>query len=501
MILDSKGFLCDESTIQNLQALAPMWSAQDRFKVEALFGNNQIFCRVNNPLERAHMLERVVAVSGLITTFKTFFKHVKVLGPAMLGLRELFSPQKMHPSVSTMFQNNYNEVRNTPGQCLIESEKEMKSIEVPESMHVKFAYWQVCLFSIRHQSNPRDRQQLGRKKTEQAVLSEYPGWLIRLGALAFRLGFESDKIVELNQQNPELCDIRRHLRDERPRDLFSISQEKFDTEASLRRERQAIFEPRKAAPAPIMATDIANGGTSAEGHSRIFLPFIQDALKQEPNYALTDFGKSVLILVAFFGNFGPLPEAQRNERKVLKPLQETGSDNTNTIQEAVEPETHLDTTELLNTTELQSTSIGEFPESTLSPSSLYSRPRTTYTPQTMFQRETSPSRIITFWHLPHHRNNALTRSFQCPATEPNIAKTVKEIYNIGGGIKPTFMLVHKDGRLLACLHAYIYSRCVQSNQPNNVYYCYENENWREWVGKKLDENSQIWVDEYNPWRK
>jgi hypothetical protein len=56
------------------------------------------------------------------------------------------------------------------------------------------------------------------------------------------------------------------MQDERLRDLFSISQEKFETEASSRHERQAIFEPRKAAPLPTMATEVANG-SSTQGYS------------------------------------------------------------------------------------------------------------------------------------------------------------------------------------------------------------------------------------------
>jgi hypothetical protein len=309
-ISDGNSFVVDETTIRSLQALAPRWSFQDQSKVEALFRNSQMVFRVNNPVERVQMLGRVVAVNGLITTFQTFFKHVKILGPTMLRLRELFSPEKMRPSVSAMFQNNYNEIRSNPGQYFIESEKEFHSLDIPASRCAQYAYWQLCLFLIRRQSIPQDRQQLGKKITEQVILSEYPGWLIQLSALAYKLGFESDRILELNQQDPELCDIQRHMRDKRPRDLFSISQEKFKTEASSRHKRQAIFKPQKAAPPPTMATEVANG-SSTQGYSRLFLPFIWDALKQEPNYALTDFRDSVLIFVAFFGDLG-----QHNERRV-----------------------------------------------------------------------------------------------------------------------------------------------------------------------------------------
>jgi hypothetical protein len=63
------------------------------------------------------------------------------------------------------------------------------------------------------------------------------------------------------------------------------------------------------------------------------------------------------------------------------------------------------------------------------------------------------------------------------------------------------MLVNKDDQLLACLPSLIHIRCSQSNQLNDVYYYYEDENWREWVGMKLKAGSQIWVDKDNPWRE
>jgi hypothetical protein len=66
--------------------------------IEDLFATHQVFLRVHDPEVRAQIRQRVLAVEGLILNFKTFFKHVKILGPIMLPLRELLPAGELYPS-------------------------------------------------------------------------------------------------------------------------------------------------------------------------------------------------------------------------------------------------------------------------------------------------------------------------------------------------------------------------------------------------------------------
>jgi len=86
-ITGGDAYLCDEYTVGKLGGLAPLWSSRDRSMIETLFATGEIFPRVHDRAVRARILERVLAVEGLILTFQTFFKHVKILGPVMLPLR------------------------------------------------------------------------------------------------------------------------------------------------------------------------------------------------------------------------------------------------------------------------------------------------------------------------------------------------------------------------------------------------------------------------------
>jgi hypothetical protein len=96
-ITDGNTHLCDEYTIEKLGGLAPLWSSRDRSIIEDLFATHQVFPRVHDPDVRAQIRQRVLAVEGLILTFKTFFKHVKILGPVMLPLRELLLAGELYP--------------------------------------------------------------------------------------------------------------------------------------------------------------------------------------------------------------------------------------------------------------------------------------------------------------------------------------------------------------------------------------------------------------------
>ncbi|UPX14619.1 uncharacterized protein EKO05_0005096 [Ascochyta rabiei] len=306
--------LCDEYTIEKLGGLAPLWSSRDRSMIEGLFARHQVFPRVHDTGVRAQICQRVLAIEGLIPNFQTFFKHVKILGPVMLPLRELLPPGKLHPSKDEfnlvsrhlpsvrdiLLQNCYERPGQNRQQCLLQySEHDERFIEcIDPGLH---SYWQLCLYLLRH---VQDHQNYRKEQRDQAQLLERPGWVIRLGRFARRLGFQSDTISSLCNQDPDLSQIRMHMLQERPSVFFSAPADKFNAEAYSRQRSQVIFEPRLPAPTPLMTTDSVNTTRVPRNHPQLFLPTIWSALTQEPRYALTEFGELVLISMSFFEKFG-----------------------------------------------------------------------------------------------------------------------------------------------------------------------------------------------------
>jgi hypothetical protein len=158
----------------------------------------------------------------------------------MLPLRELLLAGELYPSGDEfnlvsgrlpsvrdiLLQHCYKRPGQNKQQCLLQySEHDERSVECSDlGLHL---YWQLCLYLLRHvqgQWKPRD----------QAQSSERLGWVIRLGQFARRLGFESDMISSLCNQDPDLSQIRMHMLQERPSVFFSTTAENFNAEAHSR---------------------------------------------------------------------------------------------------------------------------------------------------------------------------------------------------------------------------------------------------------------------------
>jgi hypothetical protein len=459
-ITDGSAHLCDEYTIEKLGGLAPLWSSRDRSMIEDLFATHQVFPRVHDPDVRAQIRQRMLAVEGLILNFKTFFKHVKILGPVMLPLRELLPAGELYPSgdefnlVSRrlpsvrdiLLQHCYKQPGQNKQQGLLQySEHDERSVESSEpGLH---SYWQLCLYLLRHVQGhwkPRD----------QAQSSERPGWVIRLGQFARRLGFESDMIASLCNQDPDLSQIRMHMLQERPSVFFSAPADNFNAEAHSRQKGQVIFEPRPPAPTPLMTTDSATTTRVPRNHPKLFLPTIWSALTQEPRYALTEYGELVLISMSFFEKF-------------------ESSSNSGTRKS-------LD--EQLQASLAASPSLPTTPRGGSQPAQLLLRSSSVYSVPVYPDHLTTPHGThITFWHLPQSRDLSPFAEYRCDATGEAIRKVVNSI--CAQGVAPLFALVDKGGRLKLCHPSQILHRRKRSKQPEDIYYIYKHENWEIWILK------------------
>ena len=459
-ISEGNGAVCDESTIEKLQGLAPRWSFRDRSVIEDLFSTNKVFVRVRDPELRTRILSRVLAVEGIILSFQTFFKHVRKLGPVMLQLRvlfpasELFSPrapfdplQRPLPSVrDVLLQKCYKPSQTN--RCLLQySEFDERYIELRNS--ALYSYWQLCLYLLRQPS------------------LEYPPCAVRLGHLARRLGFETDEILELSQQDADASAIRSHLYHEKPKVLFWAAPDKLEEEVLSRRKGQDIFKPRQPPATPSMTTGDTARDEAFHECAGLFLPTIWGALGQEANHTLTSYGTLVLILASFFGSFRPWPE--HGERAEV-----AGPDTVETL------ELRRDDSERAQTEEVSPSS------------SIYSlRDVDMHQPPTtgvVYQSSTADQTLqsITFWRLPGSRNKAPVAKYRCSATFKDIKAVVDKISQ--GGVLVAFAFVHTDGRLKLCPPLQILNRRKQSKRPNDVYYLYGNKNRQTWVLKKLSLN-------------
>ncbi|KAJ6201957.1 hypothetical protein J3E72DRAFT_181277, partial [Bipolaris maydis] len=468
-ITNGDTYLCDEYTIEKLGGLAPVWSSHDRSAIETLFATYQVFPRAHDSTVRAQIFQRVLAVEGLVLNFQTFFKHVKVLGMIMLPLRELFPARELFPprddfnlvsrrlpSVrDILIQRCYKHREQNQQQYLLQySENEERLFECSDPR--KYAYWQLCLYLFRHAKSHRNSY---KEAKDQRELSEPPGWIIRLGHFARRIGFESAEISSLCNHDPDLSQIRLHMLQERPNHLFSAPADKFDAEAYSRKTGQAIFEHRPPALTPLMTTDNAATLRMPRNHPELFLPTIWTALTQESRYALTEYGMLVLISMSFFEKFGSKSASSSYEGfQPTQPTEPTPPTEPTLPNQSAQPAQPVRT--LLRSSSIYS--VPEYPDHLAKPH----------------------GNRITFWHLPQSRDMRPQAEHSCDATKEGIEKVVAGIR--AHSHVTLFALVDKAGILKVCMHSQLWIRRRQSKQPNDIYYVHDKANSRIWISKQLD---------------
>jgi hypothetical protein len=481
-ITDGNGFWCDRNTVEKLEGLAPRWSSRDRSIIEILVNTGQIFSRVNDPTVRAQILKRILCVNGFILTFRTFFKHVKVLGPIMLCLRELFPPSDLFPprdlfepasrrpvSIKDILKKYYDGPASHPSHCLLQySESDERYVETSEP--AVYPYWQLCLSLLRHEHRawkPSDKRK-GRQET-----LNHPEWAIRLGQLARRLGFESDSILALCHQDPDLSQIRMNMREERPSSRYSVSPEEFEAEARSRQQGQDIFRHRSALPTPLMTTDSDTSKVVPRTHQGLYLPTIWCALAQESRYSLTDFGKLLLVLTSFFGDFEPCHTSTNSEVPGTGSLASYTGNLDNRTDEG--PVNYL----LRSSSIYSSHGRPQVEETAPHASVAYSIPAFPSDESSL----QSNGETMVFWKLPAHEYMVPTMEYTCMETESEIQQVVGKIR--AEGAAPSFCMVDSAGRLKLCPSEVLHRRRTQSKRLQDVYYAYGIETIQKWITKEL----------------
>jgi hypothetical protein len=500
-LTNSNVYICDENTVQALQGLAPGWNAADRSKIKSGFAKHELFSRVKDANERSSLLQKTLAVDGIIITFKTFHKHIRVLEPIMLNLRELFRPFKIQPSVAATFRGSYirtsSEARQQ--QCVIQySETENRALAFSEEDSAKYAYWQLWLFVLRHRheisKDPAKEHAIIDDETAHGV----PAWFIRLGYLAHTLGFHSDRITNLTRKDPDLCEIRRNLDVERPGMLFYVSPSDLEAEVESRHQGQTVFRLRSLTPQACISSDSASKQDELDIRLTLFLPSIWQALKQHRRQSLTRFGILVLQLFSFWGTtLQPnTPQSPTLESATL----ESTTLESNTLESTTFESTTLETTTLQPehqngfNSNRSSLEISIQPnmltaESTVGSLSNYSFPRNSISDSS--PRESTPTKqSITFWHLPNERTQAPVPTHSCPP---------QHIANVVSTLGDDVMFLSIRTKVFKVCHpARIEASLLKSDDAVSLYYISRQGNWAEWVGRTYQ--PQPWLEVDNPWR-
>jgi hypothetical protein len=479
-------FWCDESTVTNLQALAPRWSIRDRSTIKTAFKKNKVFPRVQDDDKRTSILQSVLATQGFILTFKTFFKHVKTLTPVMPKLRELFWPLKMNPSVQCVFKDAYTPTKDASDseKCLVQTDDTnfcwMKALG---NFSGSCAYWQLCLFLLRRERRHGTLDGMSKNTLRDESSPRYPSWLIELGHLALRLGFKSDRIFALTQKDAELSEIRKHLRCERPEILFSVSSEQFEAEALQRQERLAIFDRREMPPPPSMGTDDSSSEAEPDERVSLFLPTIQEALKQTPRQYLTPFGRLVLVLISFLGEVDV--QAEEAMESHFTPAEYHTLVHAEAFHTGVHAEVVTDPQEVIVESPMlvdaqvetsTNTMISESPNN-IQAHSTEQRSSSVYSNSQQPLNGDRSINEVKFWRLqPNGKVDPNLKPSRCLASPEFIEREMRDIVRQGkkNKLRTNFYMM-KKGRLWTCPN--VMRHYATSDTPYSVFYSFGERHW------------------------
>ena len=310
----------DESTVRSLQSLAPLACSNDKNLVITLVNTGQVFPNMPNSL-RPKVLTQLLGVPGMIPTFKTFFEDLKYLEPVIIILRGIL-PLNHEDSVRKTVTRCHTGSSEHDGYCLVQFGLNRER-RVPNTPEFLIRYRQLCLHSLRYfpsmtdisplvdRRSKKDNIESGEKSNNSA---RKRAWY-EFARLASNLGFESKPIKELLGEDPDKAEIRVSLRNRRPKELYEISDEDFESEVDRQLEVLHAKFKRQILPDPTLTLSVDFGGepvnrrcgkplwaSHASDKNLLFLPIlygVDDTVS--PKAMLTSFAVKRFIFFCFFG--------------------------------------------------------------------------------------------------------------------------------------------------------------------------------------------------------
>jgi len=215
-------------TVEALQLRAPGFSQQDLAALETPFRARRLFPAIQNQQYRSEIWNNLQKEKRLIPSLWSFFEDIKFLkGPAKI-MRHLFAKTEL--TVYRAMEEIFTACNQNEDELVLQnSERSFRSKSGRSVDQFKFGYWQLWLYTWRHftklgQGCPR------KEEGEDTPVPKEPDPTIWhwFGALADKLGFESDQISELMSSDPDKETARKALFMGRCHRYFQYDQTDFE---------------------------------------------------------------------------------------------------------------------------------------------------------------------------------------------------------------------------------------------------------------------------------
>ncbi|KFY02467.1 hypothetical protein V490_00495 [Pseudogymnoascus sp. VKM F-3557] len=210
----------DAETVKGIEARAPMVSLADREHIMERFREEKpIFSKIGESATRARLQQNVLAINGLIPSMKTFLADTLYLEDCLLAMKILIDPttRQSRDSLRHMWHG-------FPTSCIVleyaDGLTQEANFVMEEEDQFQIAYIQIWMFAMRNY--PRLTSLVPKTDSNHKVVSTGPSpeWQRKYAVTATALGFKSNAINRLLEEDPDAANVRDMLSKARPPDKF-----------------------------------------------------------------------------------------------------------------------------------------------------------------------------------------------------------------------------------------------------------------------------------------
>ncbi|KAF1973235.1 hypothetical protein BU23DRAFT_568532 [Bimuria novae-zelandiae CBS 107.79] len=286
----------DSATVRGLELRAPGVSKAD---LQEIMQNSEILSAASD-VERTKAIEQFRQTKCIIPSLRTFFENQKYLEPCSSILRKLLGACKPKQSLEAGFGARYF---GRDSFIIQRSENHVLAFPLQEAGTLnrgwerKLGYVQLWMFCLRNYAEMTEmapklgsRRVKAKKKYNQAL------WH-RLATLAWSLGFDTEEIRRLRDQDPDKAQVRRLLQTIRPY---------HNVDHKVIEEVSSIVSTGRLTSSTRYPTNIRCGQPHyddyEEDKDNLFLPLLWQKVDEEnEDVDVTALYRKQDLLYAFFG--------------------------------------------------------------------------------------------------------------------------------------------------------------------------------------------------------
>lgn len=300
----------DTATVKCLELRAPKSSTIDFLALQGQVLTGQIFSAFNR-VHREAIWTEISKVTGLIPSLYTMFEDINYLYECAHCMKQLINITPGE-TVFSAFKESFKHGNQMAQECILQESESVLVVQPSRGAdRFEIGYRQLWLYAMRHFRQMAKEPKRNKLKAKPRVERANEAVLVEFGALAFKLGFDSDQIHLLRKRSPDREIARQTLFRARDPRHYEYNDATFESHVSQIMDLFSTAVPRVAKDVkPALVTDYPEASgercgfadEEADERDRKYLFIKRMHTKDETEGpSITSFYVRRSIYFAFFG--------------------------------------------------------------------------------------------------------------------------------------------------------------------------------------------------------